>query len=71
MASIKRYHMVTVASRVIKRMVTPISKHFARPLAEGLLKIDFEAHRGSKAKVRAACLADLRAAIEAELGAPA
>jgi len=36
-------------------------------VAEGLCGIDFEAHRGSKTKVRAECLAALREAIEAEL----
>ena len=39
-----------------------------RAVAEGLCGIDFEAHRGTKNKVRARCLADLRGAIEAELG---
>ena len=38
-----------------------------REVAEGLCGIDFEAHRGSKSKVRAECLAALRGAIEAEL----
>ena len=36
-------------------------------VAKGLCEIDFEAHRGSKNKVRAECLAALRDAIEAEL----
>jgi enoyl-CoA hydratase len=39
-----------------------------RAIAEGLCEIDFDAHRGSKGKVRAECLAALRGAIEAELG---
>jgi enoyl-CoA hydratase len=39
----------------------------AREVAEGLCRVDFEAHRGTKQKVRAECLAALRAAIEAEL----
>ena len=39
-----------------------------RVVAEGLCGIDFEAHRGSKNKIRAECLAALRGAIEAELG---
>ncbi len=38
-----------------------------REVAEGLCGIDFEAHRGSKNKVRADWLAALRDAIEAEL----
>jgi enoyl-CoA hydratase len=38
-----------------------------REVAEGLCGIDFEAHRGSKTKVRAECLTALRGAIEAEL----
>jgi enoyl-CoA hydratase len=39
----------------------------SREVAEGLLAIDFEAHRGTKTKVRAECLAALRGAIGAEL----
>ncbi|MDJ0788066.1 MAG: crotonase/enoyl-CoA hydratase family protein [Myxococcota bacterium] len=39
----------------------------SREVAEGLLAIDFDAHRGTKEKVRAACLEALRGAIEAEL----
>ncbi len=38
-----------------------------RAVAEGLCGIDFEAHRGSKNKVRAECLAALREAIDTEL----
>jgi enoyl-CoA hydratase len=38
-----------------------------REVAEGLCGIDFEAHRGTKDKVRADCLAALRRAIDAEL----
>jgi len=38
-----------------------------REVATGLCGIDFEAHRGSKSKVRAECLAALRGAIDAEL----
>lgn len=38
-----------------------------REVATGLCGVDFEAHRGTKQKVRAACLAALRAAIDAEL----
>lgn len=38
-----------------------------REVAEGLCEIDFEAHRGTKDKVRAECLAALRGAIETEL----
>lgn len=38
-----------------------------REVASGLKAIDLDAHRGTKAKVRAAVLADLRAAIDAEL----
>lgn len=39
----------------------------AREIAEGLREVDFDAHRGTKQKVRAACLAALRAAIDDEL----
>ncbi len=39
----------------------------SREVAEGLCQVDFEAHRGTKQKVRAACLEALRAAIESEL----
>lgn len=39
-----------------------------REVANGLCGIDFEAHRGSKRKVRAQCLAAVRGAIEEELG---
>ncbi len=38
-----------------------------RAVAEVLYGIDFEAHRGSKNKVRTQCLAALRDAIEAKL----
>lgn len=40
----------------------------SRRVAEQLRDIDFEAHRGTKQKVRAECLAALRSAIQTELG---
>ena len=39
-----------------------------RAVAEGLCKIDFDAHRGTKQKVRGDCLAALRAVIEKDFG---
>ena len=39
----------------------------SRTVAEGLRDVNLDAHRGTKAKVRAACLAAVRAAIEDEL----
>jgi enoyl-CoA hydratase len=49
--------------------VVPVEKlaERSREVAEDLHGVDFEAHRGTKNKVRAACLAALRGAIEAEL----
>lgn len=51
--------------------VVPPERLRARCLevAQGLGAIDLEAHRGTKQKVRGACLAALRGAIEAELRA--
>jgi enoyl-CoA hydratase len=50
--------------------VVPVEKlsERCRAITEGLCEVDFEAHRGTKDKVRAECLAALRGAIEAELG---
>ena len=51
--------------------VVPVDELAARSreVALGLASIDFGAHRGTKLRVRAACLDALRAAIESELPA--
>ncbi len=57
-----------VTAGFLDELVPPDQLHDrARAVAEGLCRIDFEAHRGSKAKVRAAWLAAMREAIETEL----
>ena len=58
-----------VTAGFLDELVPPaILTERCREVAEGLCGIDFEAHRGSKTRVRAQCLAALRDAIEAELG---
>lgn len=59
-----------VAAGFLDELVAPAKLDArCREVAEALCTIDFEAHRGSKDKVRAATRAALRDAIEAELRA--
>ena len=46
---------------------TPMLAARSLEVARGLCEVDFEAHRGTKQKIRAEALRALRAAIESEL----
>lgn len=59
-----------VMAGFLDELVPPVNlTERCREVAEGLCGIDFEAHQGSKNRVRAECLKALRHAIAAELGA--